>query len=186
LRNGFAPRLEARQTPTIHSNKGAIVATLTVWKFPGAEDATAAVQTLESLQSQGLIKIHDAAVVEWETGKKKPKTRQLSNLVGAGALGGAFWGLLFGLIFFVPLLGLAIGAASGALGGSLADAGIDDDFIDSVKKSVTPGTSALFVMSSDAVQDKVRDAFAGTNAELLHTNLSDAEEQALRDTFADA
>ena len=44
-------------------------------------------------------------------GQKKPKTRQLHNLTGAGALGGAFWGMLFGLIFFVPLLGAAIGAA---------------------------------------------------------------------------
>jgi hypothetical protein len=26
-------------------------------------------------------------------------TRQLSNLTGAGAMGGAFWGFLFGLIF---------------------------------------------------------------------------------------
>jgi hypothetical protein len=38
--------------------------------------------------------VHDGAVVTWPEGEKKPKTRQLSNLVGEGALGGAFWGLL--------------------------------------------------------------------------------------------
>ena len=81
-------------------------------------------------QKQELIKVHDAAIGLWPDGKKKPKTRQLNDLTGAGALGGAFWGLLFGLIFFVPLLGMAIGAAAGAIGGSLADVGIDDDFID--------------------------------------------------------
>ena len=85
----------------------------------------------------------------------------------------------------MPLLGLAVGAASGALGGSLADAGIDDDFIDSVKQKVTPGTSALFLLSADAVMDKVKDAFAGINAELIHTNLSDEDEAKLREAFAE-
>lgn len=93
--------------------------------------------------------------------------------------------LLFGLLFFVPLLGMAVGAAAGALGGSLSDVGIDDEFIASVRQKVTPGTSALFLLSSDAVLDKVRDAFAGTNAELIHTNLSSEQEAQLRDVFAE-
>jgi uncharacterized membrane protein len=65
--------------------------------------------------------VQDAAVVSWETGRRKPKTRELNSTAGRGALGGGFWGLLFGLIFFVPILGLAIGAASGALFGSLSE-----------------------------------------------------------------
>ena len=100
-------------------------------------------------------------------------------------MGGAFWGLLFGLIFFVPLLGLAIGAAAGALGGSMADVGIDDDFIKRVRAQVTQGTSALFVMTSDAVLDRVRDAFAGHEPELLETNLSGEQEGKLREVFAE-
>jgi uncharacterized membrane protein len=161
------------------------MATLTVWKFDTAEGADQAEATLESLSKQELIKIHDAATVSWAEGKKKPKTRQLSSLAGAGALGGAFWGLLFGLLFFVPFLGLAIGAAAGALGGAMADVGIDDDFINSVKEKVTPGTSALFVMTSDAVVDKVHDAFQGQNAELIQTNLSAENEAKLREAFAE-
>jgi uncharacterized membrane protein len=162
------------------------MATLTVWKFPDAAGADAATDTLRSLATQKLITIHDAATVSWPEGKKKPKTRQLQNLAGAGALGGAFWGMLFGLIFFVPLLGAAIGAASGALAGSLADVGIDDSFIKKVRDQVTPGTSALFVMSSDAVMDKVREAFTGQQPELIFTNLSDEQEQAIRDVFAES
>ena len=103
----------------------------------------------------------------------------------AGALGGTFWGLLFGLIFFVPLLGAAIGAATGALAGSLADVGIDDSFINKVRDQVTPGTSALFLMSSDAVIDKVHHAFEGEpQGELIFTNLSDDQESAIREVFA--
>ena len=43
----------------------------------------------------------DWTTVSWEEGKKKPKTRQLSNMTATGALGGTFWGMLFGLIFFM-------------------------------------------------------------------------------------
>jgi uncharacterized membrane protein len=161
------------------------VATLTVWKFPDAAGADQAEATLEQLQKEELIKIHDAATVSWPEEAKKPKTRQLNNLTGAGALGGSFWGLLFGLIFFVPLLGMAIGAAMGALTGSMSDVGIDDDFIRGVRDRVTPGTSALFVMSSDAVMDKVKDAFEGQHVELIQTNLDNEQEAKLREVFAE-
>jgi uncharacterized membrane protein len=161
------------------------MATLTVWKFPDASGAEHAEATLERLQKEALITVHDAAAVSWQTGAKKPKTRQLRSLTGAGALGGAFWGLLFGLIFFVPLLGLAIGAGMGALAGSMSDVGIDDDFIKSVRDQVTPGTSALFVLSSDAVIDKVKGAFEGQHAELLHTNLDSDQEAKLREVFSE-
>jgi uncharacterized membrane protein len=97
------------------------MATLTAWAFNTVDGAEQASQRLQGLQSQELIKLQDAAVVSWEQGKKKPKTRQLSNMTAAGALGGTFWGMLFGLIFFVPLLGAAIGAGIGAMAGSMTD-----------------------------------------------------------------
>lgn len=161
------------------------MATLSVWKFDSATGAGDAVATLQDLAKQQLITVHDAATVSWADGAKKPKTRQLHNLAGAGALGGMFWGMLFGLIFFIPLIGAAIGAATGALGGALSDVGIDDDFIKQVRDQVTPGTSALFVMTSGAVMDKVQDAFAGQKPELITTNLSQDQEGALRTVFAD-
>jgi uncharacterized membrane protein len=159
------------------------MATLTAWAFPGVGDAQTASQRLQELQSQELIKVQDAAIVSWEQGKKKPKTKQLSNMTGAGALGGAFWGMLFGLLFFVPLLGMAIGAGMGALAGSMTDVDIDDKFIDSVKQRVTPGTSALFVLTSDAVTDRVRGAFTDLKPELIASNLSAEQEDKLRQVF---
>lgn len=161
------------------------MATLTAWAFNGADDAEQAIAKLQGLQSQQLIRIEDAAIVSWPPGAKKPKTRQLNNLAGAGALGGAFWGMLFGLIFFVPLLGAAVGAAMGALTGSMADVGIDDNFINGVKQRVTPGTSALFLLSSDAVIDRVKEAFHGTHAELVASNLTHEQEAKLREVFAE-
>ena len=96
---------------------------MTVWKFEDPAGAGIALSTLESLADQQLITLQDAATVSWQSGAKKPKTRQQQSLTGAGALGGAFWGLLFGLLFFIPLLGMALGAAVGAIGGSMTDVG---------------------------------------------------------------
>ena len=159
------------------------MSSLTVWKFPTPFGADAALDRLEGLQQRQLITVQDAAVVTWEVGKSKPKTRQLHDTARGGALGGGFWGLLFGLIFFVPILGLAIGAAAGALFGSMADVGISDAFIKSVRDKVTPGTSALFLLSSDAVFDRVRSEFAESDAELISTNLTAEQEAKLREAF---
>jgi len=80
---------------------------------------------------------------------------------------------------------MAVGAGIGALSGSMTDVGIDDDFIRTIRDEITPGTSALFLMSSDAVMDKVLDAFEGQPMELVRTNLNDQQEAALREVFGE-
>lgn len=162
------------------------MANLTVFKFPNTEGADNMLSTLEGLQKQQLITVLDAATVVWPADKKKPKTRQLYNLAGAGALTGTFWGMLFGLLFFAPFLGAAIGAAMGALSGSMADVGIDDRFIKEVKEKVTPGTSALFLMSSGAVIDRVSEALKGQSFELIASNLTAEQEAKLKELFSEA
>jgi uncharacterized membrane protein len=159
------------------------MSSLTVWKFQTPFGAEAALQKLQGLQTQGLIQVQDAAVVSWEAGRKKPKTEQMHDTKKGGALGGGFWGLLFGLIFFIPILGLAIGAATGALFGSMTDAGISESFVKKVRDKVQPGTSALFLLSSDAVFDKVQAEFDGTEAELIQTNLTQEQDARLRAAF---
>jgi uncharacterized membrane protein len=161
------------------------MATLTVLKFDSPDGAERALDTIKGLTKQQLISLHDAAIVTWPVGKKKPKTQQLTSMAGVGALQGAFWGMLFGLLFFVPFFGLAIGAAMGGLAGAFADYGIDDNFIKSVRNQVTEGTSALFLMTSGAVQDKVAEAFRGTKFELIASNLTKEQEDNLRVAFAE-
>jgi len=160
------------------------MATLTVLKFPTPTGAEQMLDQIKVLQKQELIKLHDAAIVSWPQGKKSPKTRQLVNLAGAGALDGAFWGMLFGLLFFVPFFGLAVGAAMGALGGKMADYGIDDHFIESVRRQVTEGTSALFLMTSGAVRDKVLEQLKGQEFELIASNLTREQEAELQAAFS--
>ena len=92
-----------------------------------------------------------------------------------------------GALFAVPVVGLAVGAVVGATraSGSLAKAGVDDDFVKVLREKITPGTSALFLMTSDAVMERVREAFARQEMELISTNLSAEQEAALREALAD-
>jgi uncharacterized membrane protein len=161
------------------------MATLSVLKFHSADGADQGLALLQDLQKQALIKLQDAAIVTWPDGAKKPKTQQLVNLACAGAWDGAFWGMLFGLIFFVPFFGAAIGGLLGALAGHFADYGIDDNFIKDVRSKITPGTSALFLLTSDAVTDRVVEAAKTLpKFEIVATNLPKEQEAKLREAFA--
>lgn len=157
---------------------------LTVWKFNTADGADNALNKLKDLQKQQIVQVLDAAIVSWPQGRKRPKTEQAINMVGAGALGGVFWGLLFGLIFFTPLLGVIVGATAGAVSGRFTDYGINDSFIKDVQGKVTEGTSALFLMTASVTIDKVEAAFAPEEkGELIQSNLSAEQEAKLREDF---
>ena len=159
--------------------------TISGYKFDTADGAGKMLDLVQDLTKQKLITLEDAATVTWPKGKKKPSTKHLDDMTGAGAAGGAFWGMLFGLIFFVPFFGMAVGAAMGALSGHFSNYGIDKDFIKSAQDKVTEGTSALFLMTSQAVVDKVTDAVKGSGLkfDLFYTNLSKKQEAQLREEF---
>lgn len=161
-----------------------MASTLTVATFKSLSGAEDVLNKLAELQKQELIKILDAAIVRRE-GDGKPKIVQARNLVGEGALGGAFWGMLIGVLFLVPWLGLAVGAASGALSGKFADFGIDDEFIKDVSSKIEPGTSALFLLSSGAVRDRIAEELKDYEFEIVHTNLDAEAEAELRAVFAE-
>ena len=159
------------------------MATLTVWKFDDPGTASTVRARVLDLEREHAIEVHDAVVVTWPVGTKKPTTEQLRSDRGLATAGGALWGLLLGAIFFMPWFGLAFGATMGAAGGALHDFGIDDHFIATVRDRVTPGTSALFLLSSDADRGRVADALADIHAELIATNLTGTDEAALADIF---
>jgi uncharacterized membrane protein len=159
------------------------MATVTALKFDTPEGANNALGVVQSLQKQHLLKLHDAAIVTWPKGKKSPKTRQLVDLTSAGAVSGMFWGTMFGLIFFNPLFGMVTGTVMGAIGGAMRDYGIDDDFIKQIREQVTEGTSALFLMTSEAVTDRVVEQMKNLNFQIIATNLSKDQEKKLFEAF---
>jgi uncharacterized membrane protein len=160
------------------------MSTLTVLEFNTVDGAGEALNKIQALQKQHVIKVLDAAIVTWPEGRKAPKTKQLVNMAGLGAFQGAFWGMLFGLIFFIPFFGMAVGAAMGALSGKFADYGIDDEFIKKIRGEVTEGTSALFLMTKDEVFDKVKEEMSSLDFQIIATNLSKEQEDQLIAAFS--
>lgn len=135
--------------------------------------------TLIKLQRDYLIDLEDAvAAVKGADGKIK--LHQAINLTAAGAVSGGFWGSLIGLIFLNPLLGLAVGAAAGATSGALSDIGINDQFMKDLAATMTPNSSALFVLVRKSTPDKVLEEVKGTGGKILKTSLSHEDEAKLQ------
>lgn len=141
--------------------------------------------TLIKLQRDYLIDMEDAvAAVKDSNGKVK--LHQAVNLTAAGAISGGFWGSLIGLIFLNPLLGLAMGAAAGAASGALGDVGINDEFMKELAATLTPNSSALFVLVRASTPDKVLEQVKGTGGTILKTSLSHDDEAKLQAALNEA
>ena len=134
---------------------------------------------LVKLQKEYLIEMEDVVVVT-KDGKGNVKLHQAMNLTAAGAVGGSFWGMLIGMIFLNPLVGAAVGAGAGALSGKLADVGIDDKFMKELGETLTPGTSALFVLVRKATPDKVLEGLKRFKGKVLKTSLTIDKEEELQ------
>ena len=135
--------------------------------------------TLVKLQRDYLIDLEDAVAVTKDA-KGKIKLHQTVNLTAAGAASGGFWGMLIGLIFLNPLLGLAVGASAGAVSGALVDLGINDQFMKDLAATLTPNSSALFVLVCKSTPDKVLEEVKGTGGTILKTSLSHEDETRLQ------
>ena len=61
------------------------MAALTVWRFDSVDGAERAEAILLRMAREGDINIHDAAIVSWASGQKKPRTRHLTDLTGEKA-----------------------------------------------------------------------------------------------------
>lgn len=139
---------------------------------------------LAKMQKNYLLEMEDAVVVTRDQ-NGKTKLHQAVSLTSAGAVGGGFWGMLVGLLFLNPLLGLAIGAGAGALSGKFTDLGISDKWMKDIGQSLTPGSSALFVLLRKVTADKVLDGlkpFMG-KGKVFQTSLNKDDEKALREVL---
>jgi uncharacterized membrane protein len=148
--------------------------------------ANAVRDKLFQLQTQHLITLEDAVVVERRLDGKVKLHQAGGSAAGRGALGGALWGGLIGLIFFMPFLGAAIGAGTGALAGSAVDTGADDTFMRQVGEQLTPGKAALFVLVVSSTPEKVLPQVAPFGGTIINTSLSPEAETSLREAVAAA
>jgi uncharacterized membrane protein len=157
--------------------------TLTVWTFGDAAGADAARDALAALAGRQRLAVDDAALVRWDAGRRTPQIRDLGALTGPGTLWGGFWPMVLGLVFVVPRAGLAFGAGAAAVAGSLTEFGMDEEFILRVREQVVPGTSALFVLSTEAQVRVLAATLDATPA--IEVRLTDEEAWRLRAALAE-
>ncbi|HET6667156.1 MAG TPA: DUF1269 domain-containing protein [Intrasporangium sp.] len=155
----------------------------TVWKFEELDGAERAASILKDCEHEGMVKILDHAVVTWPEGEAKPTTRHGHEENWRGTGWGALWGVLVGALFFVPVVGGVVGAAIGAISKMTQDAGITKDQLETIRTQVTPGTSALFVVTEEGDLDRVGERFHAGHSKLIASNLTEAERQVLLETF---
>lgn len=155
--------------------------TLIAVSFEDKNKATEVLNKLVGLQRDYLLDLEDAVVaIRDEEGKVKIK--QSVDLTAEGAVRGGLWGSLIGLILGGPLGMLLAGgttAAFGAIAGSVSDYGIDDNFIKEVGDQLKPGTSAMFILLREFVEDKVLDELQGVQGTIIKTSLSKEAEARL-------
>ena len=130
----------------------------TAWRFSGTEGADAAVLRLKQLDAQEVMDVQDMAVLRWPQYSSGPQVQEHVT---------------------------AEGSMASSLAKRLKKAGIDGALLQAVKDDMQLGTSALIVLSADAALDAVAKAFDGQAMELIRSDLSVQQEDALRNAFND-
>src|SRR5690349_5786630 len=118
--------------------------------FDNATEAARLKTEIQKLQTDGLLKVEEAAVVLRDAdGKVSYDTTSPVPGTGTGAAFGALWGLLLGSIFLMPIAGAAMGAAAGAIGGHFGKVEVDQTFKQRLNDGLRPNTSALLLRVAD-------------------------------------
>ena len=154
---------------------------LIVVGFDHLEDARTAMKRLRALEGDGHVRFEDTAVVEREPDGTAHVRNEVSGTTETGAVIGAAVGGLVTFIF--PLAGIAIGAALGAAVGAAMDKGVSGDFVDEVKDTLTPGRSALFLVTKEADADAVIASLRDFHGDVIQTSLDSEAEEALRNAL---
>ena len=134
------------------------MATLTAWRFSSTEGADDAVLRLVRLDEQDQIDVEDAAVLRWPRYAAGPMAD-----VHVTRQGGAF----------------------SSIAKKIAHGNIDNSTLDSVKDDMSPGTSALVLLSENATVGAVAKAFEGQSMELIRSDLSVQQEDQVRRVFGE-
>ncbi len=161
--------------------------------FKDSSTADRVLNELRTMETTYALDLEDAVIVLRDLNGKVHLKQCVDVFGGATAHGvslGVLWGGLLGLLFMNPLAGLigslAGGAGAGAMTtaaseyGLLSDYGIPDNFIRALGSTITPGTSAIFLLIRSADHDKLLASFARYEGTILKTSLNKEHEERLR------
>jgi len=141
---------------------------LIVAAFKEEKAAKEALKALKEAKKAGLIKIENAAVLRKdEKGKLYIKeTEDMGGGKGAavGGVAGAVIGLIAGPALVVPA---AVGALVGGLTAKLRDTGFSNQRLETLGEGLEPGSSAIVAVVEHTWVDKVEEALAEAEADVM-------------------
>lgn len=162
------------------------MADLIVIAFDTEAQAEGAYEEIQVLQRDLVVQLAGLALVKVDDeGKTKVEYPGTVGNVGAGAAGGALFGTLIGILFFVPVAGLLFGGLMGALFAGIDKTGLNAEFRDRVKSTVSAGKSAVVLYVTKITTDKFAQAIAPFQGIVVQTSLSTEDENELITDLSD-
>ena len=146
--------------------------TLIAFFCPDVGGALAVLGEIRALSGKEGPIARDAVAVVWPSVARRPELWQAPDLPRSAPMNDAFWHLLFGHVCLLPIAAAAAGLPSGPSSCSLASLGIRDDFLESTRRRLAPGASALLLLTDDATVDRMLARLPRHEFTVASTNLS--------------
>ena len=143
--------------------------------FDEADKADEARRILKDLGDQGAIELRNMAVLVKEQDGETTLKETADVDAKQGALFGAVVGGVIGLLGGPAgvVLGAEAGAATGRVTADKIDRGFSDEYLEQIQGALQPGSSALVTLVEGALIDKVAEALADLNGQLVRQQLTD-------------
>ena len=151
---------------------------LVVITFDQEGTAEQALEAIRQIEKANQIKLSDTAVIVKDAAGEVKVKNEWSSGTETGAVVGGVLGLMTSFIF--PVVGTVAGAALGGFVGSKFDTGVDKKFVEDLSNSLTPGSSALFLLIKQGSPDAGVAAMEPFEGTVYQTTLSPDLEDSLR------
>ena len=165
---------------------------LMAYVFNGAHDAGLTARRLPSALAGAVASTDPGeatapgtwAVVRWDPDGPLPRS-EVPVAARPHVVTAWFWSLLLGVTFSIPALGAELGNASGLESEVLTAAGIHDGFLNRLRDEVTPGRSALLLLTGHAGALRVHALIDQRDLPVLaHITFTARQEAALLDVLS--
>ena len=130
----------------------------TAWRFSGTEGADEAVLKLKQLEAAKLIEVQDVSIIRWPQYAAEPTVQEHVTQEGSRV---------------------------SSLMHRFTHSGIDSSMVQAAQADMTPGTSVLVLLTSEAAVDAFAKAFEGQGVELIRSDLSVQEQDQVRAALGD-
>jgi uncharacterized membrane protein len=131
----------------------------TAWRFSGTEGADEAVLKLKQLEAAKLIEVQDVTVIRWPQYAAEPTVREHVTEEGSKV---------------------------SSLMHKFTHSGIDTSMVLAAQGDMSPGTSVLVLLTTEAAVDAFAKAFEGQGVELIRSDLSVQEQDQVRAALDDS